>query len=131
MTADIALPLLMRWIHVGTAIVVVGGLVYYRFVFVPIAEGFGLPPLEAMRCGAPVVTSNCSSLPEVVGDAAVLVDPTNAGELVATLRRLLADESGRSELRRRGFDRAELFSWRKTAELTREVYRFAIENRVA
>ena len=98
------------------------------FVYVPIAEGFGLPPLEAMRCGAPVVTSDCSALPEVVGDAAVLVDPTDPAALGAALRRLVGDEAERSALRLEGMARAEQFSWRRTAELTREAYQRASES---
>ncbi len=89
-------------------------------------EGFGLPVLEAMSCGAPVVCSNAGPLPEVAGDAAVLLPPTDAAAWADALLEVLTNTSRAAELRRRGFLRAAAFSWRRTAELTREVYREAL-----
>lgn len=88
-----------------------------------LAEGFGLPVLEAMACGCPVVTSRVSSLPEVAGDAALLVDPQDTTSLAAALERVLTEADLRAELRRRGLERARAFSWRRTAEATLAVYR--------
>lgn len=85
-------------------------------------EGFGLPPLEAMACGTPVVVSNVSSLPEVVGDAALLVDPENVHELAVAIWRLLTDEDLRADMREKGLKRAALFSWEKAARETLAVY---------
>ena len=95
------------------------------FVYPSLFEGFGLPPLEAMACGTPVVCSNTSSLPEVVGDAALLVDPRSDGDLAAALRNLLDDEELRARLRAAGAARARLFSWERTARETLAVYREA------
>jgi len=91
------------------------------FAFPSRYEGFGLPPLEAMACGAPVLCCNTSSLPEVVGDAAVRVAPT-AEALAAGLARLLGDDALRTRLRAAGPQRAAQFSWRTTAETTLAVY---------
>jgi glycosyltransferase involved in cell wall biosynthesis len=93
------------------------------FVFPSLYEGFGLPPLEAMACGTPVVTSNTSSLPEVVGDAALTVDPYDVEALAATMRRLLDDADLRAEMRARGLARARAFTWQRTARRTLDVYR--------
>jgi glycosyltransferase involved in cell wall biosynthesis len=95
------------------------------FVFPSRYEGFGLPPLEAMACGAPVVTSNVSSLPEVVGDAAVLVNPENVFDIVRGIRDVLLDEPLRAELIRRGREQASRFSWSRTARQVLEIYREA------
>jgi glycosyltransferase involved in cell wall biosynthesis len=76
-----------------------------------IVEGFGLPPLEAMACGCPVITSNCSSLPEVVGDAALIIDPTSKDQLARAISTLNGDTGLRYELGRRGIDRAKEFTW--------------------
>jgi glycosyltransferase involved in cell wall biosynthesis len=92
------------------------------FVFPSLYEGFGLPPLEAMASGTPVVTSNQSSLPEVTGDAAVLVDPYDVDSLVDGIRRVLTDATLAAELRRRGPERAREFSWAHSVEKTRRVY---------
>lgn len=89
-------------------------------------EGFGLTPLEAMACGTPVVVSNVSSLPEVVGDAALLIDPNNDEELAVAIHRLLADSALRNALRLKGLARASAFSWRRAAEQTLAVYRQAL-----
>jgi glycosyltransferase involved in cell wall biosynthesis len=88
-------------------------------------EGFGLTPLEAMACGTPVVVSNVSSLPEVVGDAALLVNPQSDEEITVALWRVLTDTALRAELRAKGLQRAVVFSWRQAAEQTMAVYRKA------
>ena len=95
------------------------------FVFPSLYEGFGLPPLEAMACGAPVISSESSSLPEVVGDAGVLVDPLNVDALAESLRRVLEDRAFAESLAQRGVRRAAGFSWKKTAAETIAVYRRA------
>lgn len=88
-----------------------------------IYEGFGLPPLEAMACGCPVIVSSSGSLPEVVGDAALFIDPEDPDSLVAVMSRLEANRSLRAELTRRGLERAKQFTWRYAAEKTLHVYR--------
>lgn len=88
------------------------------FVYPSVYEGFGLPPLEAMACGTPVVCSNRTALPEVVGDAALLVDPEDDESLLAGILKLLKDPDLRAELRARGPEQARQFSWQKTAEAT-------------
>jgi glycosyltransferase involved in cell wall biosynthesis len=75
-----------------------------------------------MACGTPVITSNVASLPEVVGDAAIQVDPTSVEEIAAGMRLLLSDQGVRNEYKRRGIERAAQFSWECTARLTRNVY---------
>ncbi len=97
------------------------------FVWPSLFEGFGLPPLEAMACGTPVLTSKSSSLPEVVGNAAVLVDPTDIEAMSAAMAELARDAARRDELRRRGLERAAEFTWEKTARLTYESYCRAME----
>ncbi len=92
------------------------------FVFPSLCEGFGLPPLEAMAAGAPVITSKVSSLPEVVGDAALLVDPMDAGAIADAMARLLEDDALRRELIRRGHERVRAFSWARSVARVREVY---------
>jgi glycosyltransferase involved in cell wall biosynthesis len=92
------------------------------FCFPSLYEGFGLPVLEAMACGVPVVTSNTSSLPEVAGDAAFLVDPYNVDEIAAAMRRVLQDGELAHDLHHRGLARAAQFSWEKTARETIAVY---------
>ncbi len=96
------------------------------FVFPSIYEGFGMPPLEAMACGTPVVTSNSSSLPEVVGDAGIMVDPYDAAALAVALIKVLGDADLRAELRARGLQRAAQFTWRTTAERTLRAYEDAV-----
>jgi glycosyltransferase involved in cell wall biosynthesis len=93
------------------------------FAFPSIYEGFGLPPLEAMACGAPVICSNASSLPEVVGEAALLFDPLSPDDIQAALERALADGALRAELAQRGLEQARRFTWDGTARQTLEVYR--------
>ena len=92
------------------------------FVFPSLYEGFGLPPLEAMASGTPVVTSNVSSLPEVVGDAALLVDPYDVMAIADALERVLTDEALRHDLVTRGLARAKEFSWERSVRRIREVY---------
>jgi glycosyltransferase involved in cell wall biosynthesis len=93
------------------------------FVFPSLYEGFGLPPLEAMAHGTPVVTSNVSSLPEVVGDAAVLVNPENVFEIRRALHRVLTDKPLRDRLKERGYQQAARFSWETSVRRILEVYR--------
>ena len=92
------------------------------FVYPSIYEGFGLPPLEAMACGAPVITSNTSALPEVVGDDALLIDPHSSKALYQAMERVLSDDDLRSRMRQQSLARATLFSWERTAEETLAVY---------
>lgn len=103
---------------------------YYRraacLVYVSLYEGFGLPPLEAMARGVPVVASKRSSVPEVVGDAGILVDPERADEIAAAVLKVLDDESLRHQLSERAFRRARTFTWRATAEQTASVFEAAL-----
>ena len=92
------------------------------FVYPSLYEGFGLPPLEAMGCGAPVIASRAAAIAEVTGDAARLVEATDTDALARAMIDVLRDESMRRELAAAGLARARLFTWRRTAELTREVY---------
>src|SRR5579864_9246264 len=92
------------------------------FAFPSFAEGFGVPPIEAMACGAPVITSTTSSLPEVVGDAAILVNPNNSGEISAAIMRVLGDKQLQEDLRQKGYARAQLFTWPKSASKMLSVY---------
>ncbi len=93
------------------------------FVFPSLYEGFGLPPLEAMATGTPVVTSNVSSLPEVVSDAAVLVNPENVFDIARGIKEVLLDEDLRQRLIRKGHEQAARFSWERTAREVLEIYR--------
>jgi glycosyltransferase involved in cell wall biosynthesis len=90
-------------------------------VFPSLWEGFGFPVLEAMACGAPVITSNLSSLPEVAGDAAILVNPYDENAIAEAMQRIAMDERGRSQLRVAGLARASEFSWAKTGQATAEI----------
>ena len=92
------------------------------FVFPSLYEGFGLPPLEAMAAGTPVITSNVSSLPEVVGDAAILIDPYKPDAIAEAMRRVLTEPDLREELRRRGLARVHEFSWERSVARVREIY---------
>src|SRR5579863_8100574 len=93
------------------------------FVFPSLYEGFGLPPLEAMAHGTPVVTSNVSSLPEVVGNAAVLVNPENVFEIMRALHRVLLDRALRDRMKERSYQQAAKFSWEKSVRRMMDVYR--------
>jgi glycosyltransferase involved in cell wall biosynthesis len=86
------------------------------FVFPSLYEGFGLPPLEAMACGTPVIVSNVSSLPEVVGDAALMVDPYDIEGMAKAMYKVLSDVELSEEMRRKGLERAKSFSWEQTAQ---------------
>ena len=92
------------------------------FVYPSVYEGFGIPPLEAMSCGCPVICANTSSLPEVVGSAAKLFDPSSADSLMDALSQVLLDSSGRKILIERGKDQVKLFSWQKCAQETLSIY---------
>lgn len=96
--------------------------------YLSLYEGFGLPPLEAMACGTPVLTSNVTSLPEVVGDAALMVEPYDVEAIADGLKRLVEDFFLRDELRRKGLERAKRFNWDKTAELTWQVLQQAAKS---
>ena len=92
-------------------------------------EGFGLPPLEAMACGCPVVTSNTSSLPEVVGKASIMVDPYDTDGLAQAMKQVLTDDKLRDDMVRKGLEQAKRFSWEETARKTQEVYNKVAEQR--
>ena len=92
------------------------------FVFPSLYEGFGLPPLEAMAAGAPVITSNVSSLPEVVGDAAILIDPLDPAAIAEAMQRVLSNETLRADLIRRGHARVTQFSWERSVARIRQIY---------
>lgn len=97
------------------------------FLFASLSEGFGLPPLEAMACGAPVVSSVVTSLPEVLGSAAILVEPTDEDEIFAGLREVLTKEESARELRAAGLRHSRPFTWRRTAKETIQAYGKATE----
>ncbi len=99
------------------------------FVFPSRHEGFGLPPLEAMTCGTPVVVSNVSSLPEVVGDAAILVNPENVFDIARGIRDVLLNDELRAGLIERGRKQAARFSWERTARQVLEIYKEAAQER--
>ncbi|MDZ8260888.1 glycosyltransferase family 1 protein [Nostoc sp. ChiQUE01b] len=90
-------------------------------VFPSLWEGFGLPVLEAMACGTPVITSNLSSLPEVAGDAAILIDPCNTGEITEAMQAVATNSELRSHLSSQGITHSQKFSWEKTGKATAEV----------
>jgi GT2 family glycosyltransferase/glycosyltransferase involved in cell wall biosynthesis len=93
------------------------------FVYPSLYEGFGLPPLEAMSCGTPVVTSNTSSIPEVVGDAALLIDPYSIESIASGVKKVLDDDTLKNELKIKGTIRSKDFNWGKTALNTSKIYR--------
>jgi len=92
-------------------------------VYPSLYEGFGLPPLEAMACGCPVVTANTSSLPEVVGEAGIMVNPYDTSSLVQAMRRVLTDDKLRDNMVRKGLEQSKKFSWEKTIKQTLAVYK--------
>jgi alpha-1,3-rhamnosyl/mannosyltransferase len=92
------------------------------FVFPSIHEGFGLPVIEAMACGAPVICSDRSALPEITDGAAILVDPGDRAALTRAIARVLDDHSLQAQLRARGLARAAAFTWERTARATLAVY---------
>jgi glycosyltransferase involved in cell wall biosynthesis len=93
------------------------------FVYPSLYEGFGLPPLEAMACGTPVITSNVSSLPEVVGEAAITIDPYNIEDISSAIRKVLNSEKLKENLSKKGIQQSKKFSWKKTTEETLNLYR--------
>jgi glycosyltransferase involved in cell wall biosynthesis len=99
----------------------------FAFVYPSLWEGFGLPVLEAMSLGAPVITSNVTSLPEVAGDACLLVDPLDEGALAHTMERIVREPGLRERLAAAGSARSRLFTWERTAKLVLEVYRKCLE----
>ena len=98
------------------------------FVFPSIYEGFGLPPLEAMKCGTPVITSNVSSLPEVMGEKGIMVEPDDPVALCEAMKKLIQDISFREDQVKYGLERSRQFSWEKTADMTLEVYKKVTES---
>ncbi|PIN86242.1 hypothetical protein COV19_05530 [Candidatus Woesearchaeota archaeon CG10_big_fil_rev_8_21_14_0_10_44_13] len=93
------------------------------FVFPSYYEGFGLPVLEAMKCGCPVITSNISSLPEVAGNAGILVDPDSVEDIKNSIERVLSDKSLREKMRKKGIAQSKRFSWKTAAKEILSVYR--------
>lgn len=94
----------------------------FAFVYPSLYEGFGLPPLEAMANSCPVISSNTSSMPEVIGNAAEYFDPTEIDDLTRAIQRITSDPARRKELQMNGLERIKLFSWQKCAEETKSVY---------
>ena len=98
-------------------------------VYPSLYEGFGLPILEAMSFGTPVITSNCSSMPEVAGNAAILVRPNNVNEIEKALFKLANDRDERERLKILGLQRVKKFSWEKAARQTLETYKQILSDR--
>ena len=97
------------------------------FLYLSLFEGFGLPPLEAMACGVPVITSNTTSLPEVVGDAGITLDPTDVGQVVIAMKQVLQNCQVAEEMKQKGAARARLFSWETAARQTLEIYQLLLK----
>lgn len=93
------------------------------FVFPSYYEGFGLPPLEAISCGTPVIASNSASLPEVVGESAILVEPNDVNGFTEAMKNVLTDESLRKQMSQKGIEQSKKFSWEKAAKETLDVYK--------
>ena len=93
------------------------------FIYPSFYEGFGLPPLEAMSCMTPVITSNTTSIPEVTGDSCILIDTSNKTELEESLLNLLNNNNLKKELSKKGYERSLQFSWKQTAIKTLEAYK--------
>jgi glycosyltransferase involved in cell wall biosynthesis len=98
------------------------------FIYMSLYEGFGLPPLEAMNCGIPVITSNTSSLPEVVGDAGIMLPPSDRDLLCQAMLKIYSQEGLRNELSVKSLDRCSLFSWNRTCEATIRAYKTAMNS---
>lgn len=92
------------------------------FIFPSLYEGFGMPPLEAMACGCPVITSNVTSLPEVVGNAALTIEPTNIEDMANAMYRVLTEENLKEELVQNGYNRAKEFTWENSAQKLLQLY---------
>lgn len=99
------------------------------YVFPSLLEGFGLPGLEAMTEGAPVVSSNATCLPEIYGNAALYFDPLSVTDMASKIEQVLSDDNLRTKLINEGYERLKRYSWRKTAEQTHKVYMKALENK--
>lgn len=126
----------IKELHLETAVKFIGHVekdlpyYYYQadlFVFPSLYEGFGLPPLEAMACGCPVVASNCGSLPEILGDAALLADPYNPEDIALKIKSVITNNKLRQKLIKRGIKRANQFTWGKCASRTIKVYESLIK----
>jgi len=98
------------------------------FIYMSLYEGFGLPPLEAMQCGVPVIASNTSSLPEVVGDAGIMLDPQDVEGLSRAMKELITNVYFNEELARRSAEQAARFKWDRCVEETTAAYRFALKS---
>ena len=96
------------------------------FVFPSLYEGFGLPPLEAMKRGVPVASSNATCLPEILGDAAIHFNPLNVDDMIEKIKKALIDRELRETLIKRGFERVKKYSWSKMARETLEIYKQSI-----
>lgn len=100
----------------------------YAFIYVPLYEGFGLPPLEAMQCGTPVISSNSSSLPEVIGDSGIMIDPVGLTQLTGAIALLYENISLRNKLAQKSLKRASSFQWSKTVGTIENVLQLALED---
>ncbi len=117
------------WVDEGDAPALISGAA--AFVYPSLYEGFGLPPLEALACGVPVIASNASSLPEVVADAGLLVAPNDPASLAEAMERVLADPELAADLRTRGPRQAALFTWQRAARRTFDIYKSVAVRRAA